>query len=143
MSKQSFNVVCRCVPQNPFYMRWINKYGGYDYWMFEKRQTFERELKNVETFKPYTSSLATAHGTDIVIDKEVESRVTIGAEGLPANDWKVLAFIACSPFAQWYNEELSLWTNVVVEKAKLAMQTNNALHGLELTIQLPTLQLAL
>ena len=31
----------------------------------------------------------------------------------------------------------------IVEKVKLAMQTDNALHGMELTIQLPTPQLAL
>lgn len=143
MSKQSINVVCRCVPRNPFYMRWINRHGGFDYWMFEKRQTYEREVKNVDTFKPYTNDFSTAHGTDIVYHKEVESKVTIGAEGLTTNEWKILSFIADSPFAQWYNEEKKLWTDIVVEKCKLVMQTDNALHGMEYTIQLPIPQLAL
>ncbi len=143
MSVKSINIVCRCVPRNPFYMRWINKYGGFDYWMFEKRQTYEREIKNVDTFKPYVDDYATACGTDLLFDKEVESKVTIGAEGLTANEWKILSFIAESPFAQWYSEELNKWIDVVVEKCKLAMQTHNALHGMEFTIQLPTIPLAL
>ncbi len=143
MSKQSINIVCRCVPRNPFYMRWINSYGGFDYWMFEKRQTYEREVKSLETFKPYIDNFSTAHGTDIVFRKELESKVTVGVEGLAANEWRLLSFIARSPFVQWYDEEKQLWTNVVVEKCKQALQTDNALHGMEYTIQLPTLQLAL
>jgi hypothetical protein len=124
-------------------MRLINRYGGYDYWMFEKRQTFEREIKNVDTFEPHIADFSKARGTAVLIKKEMESKVTIGAEGLSANEWKILSFIADSPFAQWYNEEKDIWISIVVEKSKLVMQTSNALHSLELTIQLPTPQLAL
>lgn len=143
MATNKINVECCCVPRSPFYIRWINRYGGFDHWMFCKRQTFEREIKKLETFNPYIADFATASGTTVAINKTIESMVTIGAEGLAAGEWKVLSFIADSPFVQWYNEERQVWTDIIVEKCKLEMQTDNALHSLEFEIQLPTPQLAL
>lgn len=144
MISKKLTVECsKCIPNNPFYIRWINRYGGFDYWMFSKRQTFEREIKNIETFEPYISDFFNASGTATVIDKSIESKVTIGAEGLTVNEWRILSFIADSAFVQWYDEENMKWINIIVEKSKLALQTDSSRHGLELTIQLPTPQLAL
>ena len=138
-----YTVCAHCIPRNPFYVRWINRYGGWDYWMFSKRQTFEREIKNLQTFNPYISDYSIVDGTTVVIDKTVESKLTIGAEGLTATEWNLLSFIADSVLVQWYNEDSRSWIEIIVEKTKLEMQTDNALHGMEFTIQLPTPQLAL
>lgn len=143
MPTNKINVECSCIPKNPFYVRWINRYGGFDHWMFSKRQTYERELKNVETFEPYIAQNYFATGTTVVINKKVESKVVIGADGLTEKEWKILSFIADSPFVQLYDKENVKWIDIVVEKSKLAMQTDSSLHGLEFTVQLPTPQLAL
>lgn len=144
MPTNKINIECSsCIPNNPFYVRWVNRYGGWDYWMFSKRQTFEREVKSLQTFEPYIADYSAAYGTTVVIGKAVESKVTIGAEGLTASEWKMLSFTADSALAQWYSEDSQSWMDIVVEKSKIEMQTDSALHGIELTIQLPTSQVAL
>ncbi|MDR0682023.1 MAG: hypothetical protein LBG15_09290, partial [Dysgonamonadaceae bacterium] len=41
-----------CNPVSPFYIRWINRLGGWDCWMFKNRQFQKSELTKTETSYP-------------------------------------------------------------------------------------------
>lgn len=85
-----FNVVLKklavehvfCTPNNPFYVRWINQMGGYDYWMFGKRQVFTHKTENKKTFRPYISNILKAQTTTELYKFDVTEQVVVGAEQL-------------------------------------------------------------
>ena len=68
--KNILPVECKeCVPQSPFYVRWLNRFGGLDYWMFELRQEFKRKQSSYEDFEPYITDYSQASGTSYQFSK--------------------------------------------------------------------------
>lgn len=128
------HIVDTPVPRNPFYVRWINRLGGVDYWMFGGKQQMSINVKDVKTLINYSPS------NNKTIGLTAENQVIIGASGLSKREWEELTLISISPDIEWYNEKLGMWQNVTVSKAENVMDTDMGLHSLELTFNLPTLQ---
>ena len=134
-------VECRCVPQSPFYVRWLNRFGGIDYWMFEKRQTDTGKLENFEDFQPYIEDYSKHTGTNYAYSKEASELVTIGAELLSTTEWSELCRIPYSPFIQWFDERCLLWIDIMADKGDTSMLTDLPAHTIELTFIMPKIQL--
>lgn len=134
-------VECRCVPQSPFYVRWLNRFGGIDYWMFEKRQTLQRKHDSYTDFQPYISNYSEATGTNYPCSKEVSEYVTVGAELLSENEWYEISRMLYSPVIQWYDERREVWVDIMADKGDLSMLTDNPAHSLEITFVMPQPQL--
>ena len=145
MLVNKLKIECRCLPNNPFYLRWINRYGGWDYWMFEKRQTYEYNQSDLQQYTPYIDdfSSSTVSGTAKLVSKEVEETVLVGSENLTAKEWRIVADIVKSSVVQWYNKDIERWIDVMLTKQKIVMQSDSTYNGLELTLTLPTPQLAI
>ena len=133
----------KCTPSSPFYIRWLNRYGGWDYWMFQKRQYKEIAQKNHDTYSPYIPDYSFANSTDKLLSKEVSEQITIGAEQITKEDWEVLSYIVKSSLVQWYDKDNARWLDIVVDKTKTAMQTDETVHMIEFVVLLPTPQLAI
>jgi hypothetical protein len=143
MLPDTLQVECACVPANPFYVRWLNRYGGYDCQMFQKRQLFEHSQENVTAYEPFTADFQTATGTHRLISKAVEKSVVIGIEQLSSADWDILSYVVNSSRVQYYNTFQQRWLDVIIDKTKCAKQTDESAHAIELTLMLPKPQLAI
>lgn len=111
------------VPCNPFYVRWINRKGGWDTYMFEQHKKYTQEIDRGDRYvlansgDPYTSE------TRGEIAPEVKNIVQAGAEQLDENDFNLLKGIALSPLVQVYNYTIHKWQRVLVDDTDLTWDT--------------------
>lgn len=111
------------VPCNPFYIRWINRKGGWDTYMFEQHKKYTQEVDRGDQYvlanarDPYTSE------TRGEIAPEVKNIVQAGAEQLDENDFNLLKGVALSPLVQVYNYQIQAWQRVLVDDTDLTWDT--------------------
>lgn len=111
------------VPCNPFYIRWINRKGGWDTYMFEQHKKYTQEVDRGDQYvlanarDPYTSE------TRGELAPEIKNIVQAGAEQLDENDFNLLKGIALSPLVQVYNYQIRAWQRVLVNDTDLTWDT--------------------
>lgn len=111
------------VPCNPFYIRWINRKGGWDTYMFEQHKKYTQEVDRGDQYvlanarDPYTSE------TRGELAPEFKNIVQAGAEQLDENDFNLLKGIALSPLVQVYNYDIGSWQRVLVDDTDLTWDT--------------------
>lgn len=111
------------VPCNPFYIRWINRKGGWDTYMFEQHKKYTQEVDRGDQYvlanarDPYTTE------TRGELAPEFKNIVQAGAEQLDENDFNLLKGIALSPLVQVYNYQLAVWQRVLVDDTDLTWDT--------------------
>lgn len=132
-------VTRECVPIAPFYVRWVNQLGGVDYWMFRKHQEFAPSVKSTSLYERFTPDPLNARSNRQGYTIATEHTVTAGADNIPAEFFDMLAGLPFSPFIEWYNEKLGKWIALTVAKYDGAIMTKDALHGIEITFNLPAI----
>ena len=111
------------VPCNPFYIRWINRKGGWDTYMFEQHKKYTQEVDRGDQYvlanarDPYTSE------TRGELAPEFKNIVQAGAEQLDENDFNLLKGIALSPLVQVYNYQIGTWQRILVNDTDLTWDT--------------------
>lgn len=111
------------VPCNPFYVRWINRKGGWDTYMFEQHKKYTQEVDRGDQYvlanarDPHTSE------TRGELAPEFKNIVQAGAEQLDENDFNLLKGIALSPLVQVYNYAIQGWQRVLVNDTDLTWDT--------------------
>lgn len=123
--RQAWNIIFvdTEVPCNPFYIRWINRKGGWDTYMFEQHKKYTQEVDRGDQYvlanarDPYTSE------TRGELAPEFKNIVQAGAEQLDENDFNLLKGIALSPLVQVYNHTIQGWQRVLVDDTDLTWDT--------------------
>lgn len=124
------------VPCNPFYVRWINRKGGWDTYMFEQHKKYTQEIDRGDRYvlanarDPYTSE------TRGELAPEFKSIVQAGAEQLDENDFNLLKGIALSPLVQVYNYQIEAWQRVLVDDTDLTWDTKSPRNTVSYEFQL-------
>lgn len=129
-----------CVPQQPFYVRWVNTLGGRDYWMFSYRQYESNSIAERKEFIPYTDTSEVSSFTKTLSLKGKQT-ITAGAGNLNSNEYEALKDIIYSPRVEYYNEELGKWIEVQIDDVELSNDTRSFVHGLALNFLLSTRQM--
>lgn len=111
------------VPCNPFYIRWINRKGGWDTYMFEQHKKYTQEVDRGDQYVLANSRDPYATQTRGEIALEVKNIVQAGAEHLDENDFNLLKGIALSPLVQVYNYTIRGWQRVLVDDTDLTWDT--------------------
>lgn len=127
-------------PCNPFYARWLNRQGGFDYWMFGVRQFFTRGIESQQTFMPDITDITTATGTEKSYQLTGQEAVRVRAEGLTTNEYESLSKLIYSPQIEWYNEQVGKWITLIVINGGSERDTRATLSEVEFTFKLPTPQ---
>ncbi len=123
-----------CVPDAPFYIRWINTMGGWDSWMFERRE----ETDDVEDVSSIQLHAANPTDTQTTVSLSASRTVTVGEGLLSKDEYRALAALPRSPRIQWYNEELQAWQTIVVaEGFSATWNSRNGFGDVEFTFALP------
>lgn len=135
-----FKIYRSCLPQNPFYVRWLNKYGGIDYWCFGNNQKVTLSVGKTTTFNPYTTDRT--QEKELTIGKEAEKKVKCGAVGLTDGEFKALSHLPLSTYIQWYDIPNNRWYRVQCEKSDAVRFTSESKSDIELEFTLPPVQFA-
>lgn len=111
------------VPCNPFYIRWINRKGGWDTYMFEQHKKYTQEVDRGDQYVLANSRDPYASQTRGELAPEFKNIVQAGAEQLDENDFNLLKGIALSPLVQVYNYQIGVWQRVLVDNTDLTWDT--------------------
>lgn len=111
------------VPCNPFYIRWINRKGGWDTYMFEQHKKYTQEVDRGDQYVLANSRDPYASQTRDELAPEFKNIVQAGAEQLDENDFNLLKGIALSPLVQVYNYQIGVWQRVLVDDTDLTWDT--------------------
>lgn len=111
------------VPCNPFYIRWINRKGGWETYMFEQHKKYTQEVDRGDQYVLANSRDPYATQTRGELAPEVKNTVQAGAEQLDENDFNLLKGIALSPLVQVYNYTIHVWQRVLVDDTDLTWDT--------------------
>lgn len=111
------------VPCNPFYIRWINRKGGWETYMFEQHKKYTQEVDRGDQYVLANSRDPYASQTRGELAPEFKNIVQAGAEQLDENDFNLLKGIAPSPLVQVYNYQLAVWQRVLVDDTDLTWDT--------------------
>lgn len=78
---EQITIDCEQPPCNPFYVRWVNEFGGYDYWMFQDPNFSVSRTEGLRTTKNewfYQNATGATQPSDV----EINDTVTVGSGGL-------------------------------------------------------------
>lgn len=132
-------VISRCVPVNPFYVRWINRLGGVDYWMFSRQQRRVSGVKSATEYAPYVEDTQNARTNRKNYSLATEHTVTVGIVGLEEAVFDELQHLPFSSLVEWFNEKTGRWVTLAVTKYNGQQDTKDALFSFEVTFNLPTI----
>lgn len=79
------------------YMKWLNRYGGYSYWLFEDTYAIDRATKQIGELDRDYANLEDTFTRAIQIGKESQDKIRVIAELLTEDDRTVLEGIIDSP----------------------------------------------
>lgn len=124
------------VPCNPFYVRWINRKGGWDTYMFEQHKKYTQEVDRGDQYILANSRDPYASETRGELAPRFKNIVRAGAEQLDENDFDLLKGIALSPLAQVYNYRLGVWQRILVDDTDLTWDTKSPRNTVSYEFQL-------
>lgn len=124
------------IPCNPFYIRWINKKGGWDTYMFEQHKKYTQEVDRGDQYVLANSRDPYASQTRGELAPEFKNIVQAGAEQLDENDFNLLKGIALSPLVQRYNYSVKAWQRVLVNDTDLTWDTKTPRNTVSYEFQL-------
>lgn len=127
----------KCVPESPFYVRWLNLLGGYDHWMFQKKQTRTDIIEDVTFHKKYISFPDSQNNPVNPTSKKITRKIKIGSHNLTKNEYDVISKLAYSPIIEWFDESVEKWKGVNIEKAENTSDSNLKTHDVEFELILP------
>lgn len=128
----------RCVPQAPFYVRWINRLGGRDHWMFSRKSVLQEQIDDEVFYEPFSEWNEQAGQGQHVVSLSAERVVTVGDEGIETAYFTPLKDVITSPLVEYYDEEVGKWLTVRVKDGRTTLNREDSLHGIELKFVLPT-----
>ena len=124
------------VPCNPFYVRWINRKGGWDTYMFEQHKKYAQEVDRGDQYMLANSRDPYASETMGELAPRFKNIVRAGAEQLDEDDFDLLKGIALSPLAQVYDYYLGAWQRVLVDDTDLTWDTKSPRNTVSYEFQL-------
>lgn len=137
-SSQAWNIIFvdTEIPCNPFYIRWINRKGGWDTYMFEQHKKYTQEVDRGDQYVLANSKGPYASQTRGELAPEFKNIVQAGAEQLDENDFNLLKGIALSPLVQRYNYSVKAWQRVLVNDTDLTWDTKTPRNTVSYEFQL-------
>lgn len=124
------------VPCNPFYVRWINRKGGWDTYMFEQHKKYTQEVDRGDQYMLANARDPYASETMGELAPRFKNIVRAGAEQLDEDDFDLLKGIALSPLAQVFNYHVRVWQRVLVDDTDLTWDTKSPRNTVSYEFQL-------
>lgn len=127
----------KCIPQKPFYVRWINALGGIDYFMFFKHRMLKPQVKSSSVFRPYVGDNAAVRTNRIPYAVSTEHELTCGAAGLTRTEFKALEWLPFSPYIEYWDADKQRWFRLSVSKYSGSLDEWEETKSFEITFAMP------
>lgn len=122
----------KSVPAHPFYVRWINELGGYDYHMFECNQQHTYELASKTTY-----DMQDGDGQQVVLENTGNHTIEISSGLVTRQNAIAIAKIVLSPDIRWYDELAGQWIRITAPQQYISLQTEQPTSEVVLKFVLP------
>lgn len=126
------------------YLKWLNKYGGYSYWLFEDTYSVDRSTKHLGEIDRDNANLTEANTRTNQIGKESQDTIKIIAELLTEDERRIVEGILDSPkiylfTGQPYSRSsLKDWTEVTLKTTNARLKNaKQPLTNFTFDIELP------
>ena len=120
------------VPAHPFYVRWINELGGYDYHMFECNQQHSYELASQTTY-----DMQDGDGQQVVLDKTGNHTIEVSSGLVTRQNAIAIAKLVLSPDIRWYDEQAGQWIRITAQAQSISLKTEQPTSEVVLKFVLP------
>lgn len=139
-----YPIEIREIPEHPFYVRWTNRYGGYDYWMFSCVHQKEWEMTEQEVASKYYDDVTNASETITTFGSAYEHRVTAMAGSLNEEEFECIRDMMFADIIEVmtgindsrYNKT---WLRISLDKASIGKMSDTPRTDVELTFKIPIL----
>lgn len=126
-----------CLPDSPFYIRWINTKGGWDSFMFSLKQYKTKEVSDTTIYEPYVEDIqepkSEVKELTLPITAKGKETIIAGAENLSDNEYEVLSNIVFSPNIQYYDRVENVWHRIILKDTSTEKDTSENRNSIELT----------
>lgn len=132
-----------CTPDNPFYIRWINRQGGFEYQMFDQNKEFEATAGGFVDFYPSFHDTTEAARTREILDMdECKDTAAVGLEQLDRYDFDRISNLIFSPRIDVYNPELARWEGITLDNTtRVTWDTRTSRGAVGFVFRLKDIQL--
>lgn len=120
------------VPAHPFYVRWINELGGYDYHMFSCNQQHAYELASQTTYDMHDGD-----GQQVVLEKTSNHTVEVSSGLVTRQNAIAIAKLVLSPDIRWYDEKAGKWIRITAPQQSISLKTEQPTSEVVLKFVLP------
>jgi hypothetical protein len=128
---------------NGFYIKWINSFGGYSYWLFENWE-LNQSTKDLGELNNDNANLLDTLSKTIQIGKTSQNRVNVTTDVINENEQLLLSDLIDSPKIYWFigtpNEvnNFNDWTEISLVTSNIPLtSTKRNLNKFNLTFELP------
>lgn len=120
------------VPAHPFYVRWINELGGYDYHMFECRQQHAYELASQTTY-----DMQDGDRQQVVLEKTGNHTIEVSSGLVTRQNAIAIAKLVLSPDIRLYDEQAGKWIRITAPQQSISLQTEQPTSEVVIKFVLP------
>lgn len=121
-----------CDIKQPYYLKWVNLDGGWQYFMFSFHQQLQHKKDGQEILKGYQQNAFDLKRT--AIGSKYERTLTIGAENLSKEQFNNLYSLLYSDFVFHYDEQKQEWEKVFIDNQSLTHSTNGRSFEVEFSV---------
>ena len=131
------------------YLKWHNQFGGWDYWMFDRRTVTNFESSQIGTLKNDFANVENTESPVVSAGKNSSRVVQLFANGVFDYEIERLMYVSESPKVYMYLDEIDLttgapaWLEVLVEAKTKNFNTAQKRATLSFELTVPTYNLTL
>ena len=134
--ERTIKVVQPC--ENPVLVRWLNRLGGIDRWVFEWNQN---EAENVDSNELYQENFFDIENQETILNyirRTGRKQITLQAENIEKQAIQGIRSIAYSNLVQLYDSKRGVWLTITLQDTLVgAFDTKRNVGDISLTFNLP------
>ena len=139
VKRDSIQVKEMPVPVHPFYVRWVNTLGGWDYFMFACNQKQMKSLSENDSYEKYI--VWSRYGVRSNYNKAATHTIEVSTGVIDRATLESVAELIFSPLIQVYDPDAQSWIEIQVKDGKPELMANQPTGEMLITFELPTPQM--
>lgn len=134
---------------NPICLKWLNPYGGWDIWVFNKNYEKSINVNSSEMYRKFITDLSNTAGNQDIIGRRAFKSYKLGAENINKDKYLIgLESLLYTPKClmltnnDTWQTEGAKWQTVIVKDSDIVTDmSNETMINIELEILLPELNI--
>lgn len=139
VKRDSIQVKEMPVPAHPFYVRWVNTLGGWDYFMFACNQKQMKSLSENDSYEKYI--VWGRYGVRSNYNKAATHTIEVSTGVIDRATLESVAELIFSPLIQVYDPDAQTWIEIQVKDGKPELMADQPTGEMLITFELPTPQM--